>query len=70
MTTIRLWGSDRLALGREMAVDYEEGATVRAICAKYGRSYGSVHDLLALAGVTFRPRGYGAKASAPEGDQP
>lgn len=55
--TIRLWGADRLALGREMAEDYEAGATIRAIGAKYGRSYANTRDLLDLAGVTFRPRG-------------
>jgi hypothetical protein len=68
--TTRLWGADRLALGHEMADDYNAGATVRAICAKYGRSYGSVHDLLALAGVTFRPRGNPRKPRTTKGARP
>lgn len=65
----RLWGEDRLVLAKRMAEDYEAGATVRAICTKYGRSYGSVHDLLALAQVTFRPRGNPRKPRTPEGGQ-
>lgn len=65
----RLWGEDRLVLAKRMAEDYAAGATVRAICTKYGRSYGNVHDLLALAEVTFRPRGTGRKPRVNEGAQ-
>ncbi len=65
----RLWGLDRMVFARRLAREYADGATVRAIAAKHGRSYGSVHDLLALAGTAFRPRS-GNRPGKPEGEQP
>lgn len=48
---------ERLALAQQMKREYENGATIRQLCATYGRSYGWVHDTLRLADTPFRHRG-------------
>ncbi|MGW3044004.1 helix-turn-helix domain-containing protein [Kitasatospora sp. NPDC001159] len=50
-------GAERESLARDMRQMYDAGASVREIAEKYERSYGSVHRLLSMASVTFRPRG-------------
>ncbi|MGW2371883.1 MULTISPECIES: helix-turn-helix domain-containing protein [Kitasatospora] len=49
--------AERHNLARDMRQMYDAGASVREIAEKYERSYGSVHRLLRMADVTFRPRG-------------
>ena len=36
---------------------YEKGASIRALVATTGRSYGSVHSMLRESGTTMRSRG-------------
>lgn len=36
---------------------YENGASIRALVASTGRSYGSIHSMLREAGATMRSRG-------------
>jgi Helix-turn-helix domain len=70
VTRPSLSGAARLRHAHELRRAYDAGATIRQICADQGRSYGSVHDLLALAGTVFRPRGTERKAKPTEGTQP
>ncbi|WP_411146729.1 helix-turn-helix domain-containing protein [Streptomyces sp. x-80] len=49
----------RTALAAQFRAAYENGAAVRSIAEKAGRSYGFVHRILAEAGVAFRARGGG-----------
>ena len=48
-------GRDRLL--NELRSAYEGGASIRALVASTGRSYGSIHSLLRESGVTMRSRG-------------
>lgn len=48
-------GTVRRQLAAELKARYEHGATVRALAAEAGRSYGFVHRLLSEAGTDFRP---------------
>lgn len=48
---------ERTSVAAELAALYEQGATIRSLAERTGRSYGGVHDLLRHAGVTFRTRG-------------
>jgi hypothetical protein len=58
MTRARtLKGVERTSVADELAELYEQGATVRSLAARTGRSYGGVHSLLRAAGVTLRGRG-------------
>lgn len=54
---IQLTGETRRRLAARLRWDYERGATIRALSAASGRSYGSVRRLLAEAGAVMRPRG-------------
>lgn len=56
-----LSGERRRSVGADLAAVYDEGASIRAISARVGRSYASVHDLLWEAGVKFRQRGNGGE---------
>ena len=64
----RVLGEQRSELGRELASQYEGGATIRELANKYMRSYGFVHRVLVELNVTFRPRG-GIKRNAEESAQ-
>lgn len=44
-------------MAAELKAKYETGASIRALAEETGRSYSSVHRLLADVGVTFRSRG-------------
>lgn len=58
----RVVGDQREQMGAQMARVYDgEGASVREIAERFGRSYGAAHRMLAEAGVTFRPRGGSVK---------
>jgi hypothetical protein len=41
----------------ELRSAYEGGASIRALVANTGRSYGSVHSMLRESGTTMRSRG-------------
>lgn len=47
----------RQKLLTELRSAYEDGASIRALVASTGRSYGSVHSLLRESGTTMRSRG-------------
>lgn len=44
-------------LVHELRSAYERGASIRALVASTGRSYGSIHSLLRESGATMRSRG-------------
>lgn len=58
-TTVRKLrpGPERDSVAAGLKVQYEAGASIRALAEETGCSYGGVHRLLADAGVTFRSRG-------------
>lgn len=47
----------RQKLLSELRNAYEGGASIRALVASTGRSYGSIHSLLRESGTTMRSRG-------------
>jgi hypothetical protein len=47
----------RQKLLTELRSAYEDGASIRALVASTGRSYGSIHSLLRESGTTMRSRG-------------
>lgn len=51
----RLTGKERDKVGSAMAELYGGGASIRAVAAEYGRSFGLTRALLLEAGVTLRP---------------
>lgn len=53
----RLKGSERAQVARSLGRDYVGGATIRAIAADRGMSYGTVRKLLLEAKVKLRGRG-------------
>ena len=53
----RITGSDRAALADEVCRRYQGGASIRALAAETGRSYGFVHGLLVDAHIPLRSRG-------------
>lgn len=58
-----LHGAERLTLRQDMRRAYEdEGLTVHAVAARFGRSYGTTHKLLTEANTVMRGRG-GSHAS-------
>ncbi|GFG49173.1 transcriptional regulator [Mycolicibacterium agri] len=42
---------------KELRSAYEGGASIRALVARTGRSYGSIHSMLRESGTTMRSRG-------------
>ncbi|WP_200309083.1 helix-turn-helix domain-containing protein [Streptomyces adelaidensis] len=57
-TTRRLpSGNDRITLRRKAADLYLDGCTIRSVARQIGRPYTTTYELLAEAGVKFRPRG-------------
>lgn len=55
---LRLHGTARLIAAQALKARYDAGASIRDLMASTGRTYGYVHDLLALVGTDFRPRGF------------
>lgn len=53
----RIVGEKRTRVAESLAKQYEKGASIRAIAASIGRSYGFVHRILAEEGVVLRTRG-------------
>lgn len=54
--TRHLRGPVRAQMQARLRARYEQGATIRDLCAETGRSYGAIRDLLLQAGTTMRPR--------------
>ncbi|MYW00220.1 transcriptional regulator [Streptomyces sp. SID3343] len=50
-------GEARRQMALAMRAMYEAGASIRAVAASTGRSYGSVSRMLAEVGTTMRTRG-------------
>jgi DNA-directed RNA polymerase specialized sigma24 family protein len=66
----RLSEKQRGKIGDELLRRYEQGRSVREICAETGYSIGRVRRLLLEAGVVFRARG-GSRAAGPrDGEAP
>lgn len=53
----RVVGAQRATLAADLKRKYEDGASIRALAADMGRSYGFVYSILAQADVRMRPRG-------------
>lgn len=51
-----LTGDARKAVAADCRELYDQGATVRSVARRIGRSYGVTHKLLTEAGTTFRGR--------------
>jgi Helix-turn-helix domain len=54
----RVTGEDRKEMRSVLAKQYARGASLRALAAEHGRSYGFVHRLL-TEDDTFQPRSRG-----------
>lgn len=61
---VRVSGKAREQLVKNFVKAYNGGASIRAIAAESGRSYGFVQGALKSAGVEFRPRGGAVKKPA------
>ncbi len=53
----RITGTERNKLAADLKRKYNSGASIRALAAETGRSYGFVHRMLSETGVTLRGRG-------------
>jgi hypothetical protein len=53
----RLSVRERQKIGSQLRRRYDNGRSIRDICAETGYSIGRVRRLLELAGVTYRARG-------------
>jgi hypothetical protein len=53
----RVTGGDRASLSDQLKKKYEGGASIRALAAETGRSYGFVHRILSESGAKLRGRG-------------
>lgn len=53
----RITGSDRTKLAADLKKKYAQGASIRALAAETGRSYGFVHRILTENEVDLRGRG-------------
>ena len=53
----RLSGEDRSGVGHELLHRYQNGQSIRQLCAETGYSIGRTRRLLEEAGVEFRQRG-------------
>ncbi|MFJ8965369.1 helix-turn-helix domain-containing protein [Lentzea sp. NPDC102401] len=61
----RLTSQERTTLMAQLKARYQNGASIRELAAETEYSYGTIHRLLGLAGVTFRGRGGSRKRSVP-----
>ncbi|WP_084504538.1 helix-turn-helix domain-containing protein [Actinoplanes sp. N902-109] len=53
----RLVGNERAALSKDLIKQYLSGASIRALAASTGRSYGFIYRVLTESGVRLRQRG-------------
>lgn len=56
-TLPRLRGETRRQAAEQMANEYRAGASLRALAAQHGRSYGLMWTLVQEGGATLRGRG-------------
>ena len=64
-TTRRLpSGNERITLRQHAAALYLDGSTIRSVARQIGRPYTTTYELLAEAGVRFRPRGGNTRNAA------
>lgn len=57
----RITGDARTTLRSTLVRLYEKGASIRALAADTGRSYGFIHRILCESNVTLRGRGGAAR---------
>lgn len=62
---VRLTGAERDELAATLATQYEQGASIRALAERTGRSYGFVHRVLSESQVTLRGRGGATRGRGP-----
>lgn len=53
----RITGGERTTLADDLKAKYAQGASIRALAAETGRSYGFVHRILTESDVSLRSRG-------------
>ncbi|WP_255378219.1 helix-turn-helix domain-containing protein [Quadrisphaera sp. DSM 44207] len=53
----RITGGERSTLAEDLKAKYAQGASIRALAAETGRSYGFVHRILSESDVSLRSRG-------------
>ncbi len=60
----RITGDDRSTLAQDLKSRYDDGASIRALAAETGRSYGFVHRILSESEVSLRSRGGATRGRA------
>lgn len=60
----RITGGDRSKLAADLTKKYKGGASIRALAAETGRSYGFVHRILTENDVDLRSRGGATRGRA------
>lgn len=60
----RITGSERSKLAADLKKKYAQGASIRALAAETGRSYGFVHRILTENDVDLRGRGGATRGKA------
>ena len=60
----RITGSERSKLAADLKRKYAQGASIRALAAETGRSYGFVHRILTENDVDLRGRGGATRGQA------
>ena len=60
----RITGADRSKLAADLKKKYAQGASIRALAAETGRSYGFVHRILTENDVDLRGRGGATRGKA------
>ncbi|WP_328434514.1 helix-turn-helix domain-containing protein [Streptomyces sp. NBC_00425] len=65
----RLRGEQRQAKAEELQAKYYAGSSIRSLADQTGYSYGTVRNLLLLAGTRLRKRGGGLPRPVPELDR-
>ena len=60
----RITGGERSTLADDLKAKYASGASIRALAAETGRSYGFVHRILSESEVSLRSRGGATRGRA------
>ncbi|MFP5333776.1 MAG: helix-turn-helix domain-containing protein [Actinomycetes bacterium] len=60
----RITGDERSRLAADLKKKYSQGASIRALAAETGRSYGFVHRILTENDVSLRGRGGATRGKA------
>lgn len=67
--SVRVTGQARNSLTATLRREYQQGASIRELAGRLGRSYGFVHRILSESGVTLRGRGGSEQQSGQGGYQ-